>query len=190
MKRSITCALAALLLIGGVGAAQAESGSKADNKYATAKGPYAQLGFAIVKTNFDALDARLGFAIDGGYRFNDWLGADIDFVFAAREQNGIKGRNVAFTINGKFYPIGLLSPDTLDALQPYVVLGMGGGSSFVKDGGSTGTFIFRIGAGTEYFITDHFTAYMDLSLHATPGYEFAGSGGATGVIQFGVGYHF
>jgi len=194
MKSLITCAVAALLFLAPAAAVQAqEGGKKDDNKYAQNKGPYAYGGLAISKTNVDGLDAQVGFALGGGYRFIDWLAADVDIYSAWREQNGVDSRVFGFTMNAKAYPIGIFAPDFIDWLQPYVVVGMGGGQFKSKPSGGdvkTGTFIFRLGAGTELFFTDHMAAYMDLSLHATPGYEGGGQGGATGVIQFGVAYHF
>lgn len=193
MKRTITCALGVLLLLGSAAPVLAKSSTAKDSKYADAKGPYANLGLAISKTNFSAADAQVGFAIAGGYRFIDWLAADVEMYSAWREQSGVTTRVFGFTMNAKAYPIGLISPTTLDWLQPYVVVGMGGGQAknkFSAGDVKTGTYIFRLGAGTEAFITDHFAAYMDLSLHATPGYKVGGNGGATGVIQFGVAYHF
>jgi hypothetical protein len=202
LMKSITMfAAAALLVFATVGAVQAEDkkvvdkvGGKDDNRYAQNKGVYLYGGLAIMKTNANASaieDPNVGIAFGGGYRFIDWLAADIDIAWAGREQsNGNKTRNFSFTMNGKVYPIGLISPKTLDRVQPYVVVGMGGGQFKVKNGGSVGTYIFRLGAGTEVFIVGGLSAYMDLSLHATPGYKSGGNGGATGVVQFGAQYHF
>jgi opacity protein-like surface antigen len=202
MKYFITCTVAAMLCLGSVSAVQAQEDVKSENRYSKAKGFYGYGGLAIVKTNFSSvvnLDPNIGFAFGGGYRISEWLAADTDFYWAGRDQGaGVKTRQFGITLNAKFYPMGLFAPDTLDWLQPYVVAGMGGGnfktkSPFISDV-KEGTFIFRIGAGTEVFIVGGLAAYMDLSLNATPGlkgFGFGiGKGGATGVIQFGAIYHF
>ena len=102
MNRLTTCALAALLLLGGVTVAQAQSGDKADTKYAKAKGPYAYGGLAIAKTNYGgSADPNIGFAFGGGYRFLDWLAADADFYWAGRDQGAFKTRQFGVTFNAK-----------------------------------------------------------------------------------------
>jgi len=203
MKKSIAFAALALLFVMSVSAASAQEGSRSENRYSENRGFYTYVGLAIAKTNYSTLglDPNVGFAFGGGYRFMDWMAADVDFYWAGRDQGTLLGKTRQFgiTANAKMYPMGLFAPDTLDFLQPYVVMGMGGGnfkfespflSPFFPGNLKQGTFIFRIGAGAEVFIVDGLAGYMDLSLHATPGLKFRGEGGATGVIQFGLAYHF
>ncbi len=199
-KTLTTCASIALLILAAAGIAQAESkkGAEEPNRYSENKGFYAYGSLAIIKTNYDVsgIDPNIGFGLGAGYRFMDWLAADVDMSWGGRDQGPVDSRYFGFTMNGKFYPLGLISPTTLDWLQPYVVVGMGGGQGKFKASGGdvkTGTYIFRLGAGTEVFIVGGLAAYMDLSLHATPGLKnafFSSQGGATGVIQFGAVYHF
>ena len=201
MRTIVMSAIAALLVLMPLASAQAQGKSKnkaAGTKYEAAKGLYAQGGFTIAKTNFENnnLDPRLGFAFAGGYRFLHWLGADGELYWAGRDQAGGKTRGFGLTFNGKVYPIGLLAPKTLDSFQPYVVMGMGGGNyKFKPDGGSdtkTGTFIYRLGVGVDWMLTDNIGTYADFSLHATPGTKewVSFKGGATGVIQFGAKVNF
>lgn len=188
MRSIVTTALAALLLLLPLDGALAAGGGgqAAGTKYEAAKGFYLQGGFAVVKTNLGAGKASLGVDVAGGYRFLPWLGADADVYFAARDLGGgQKPRQFGVTFNGKIYPIGLLAPKTLDFLQPYVVMGLGGGNYRIKDAGGTGTFIFRLGAGVDLMITRHIGLYTDASLNATPGFKGSGKGGATGVYSLG-----
>ena len=199
MRLILTGAMTALLLALPLASAQAESteDKAKGTKYEAAKGLYAQGAFTIAKTNFSGggnLDPNLGFAFAGGYRFLSWVGADAEFYWAGRDQGGGKTRQFGLTFNGKVYPMGLFAPKTLDSFQPYMVVGMGGGNYKFTNGGTfkNGTFIFRLGAGLDWMITDHIGAFMDLSLHATPGTKnwVAPNGGATGVIQFGGKFNF
>ena len=190
MKSLITFAAAALLFLSSASVVQAQ------NKYESAKGSYAYTGLTIAKTNYNNnnLDALIGIAFGGGMRFNEWIAGDVDFYWAGRDQgNNVKQRGFGITFNAKAYPLGYFSPETLDFIQPYVVMGMGGGNSKFQIPGPNakeGTFIFRFGAGAEWLFMDNLGAYMDLSLHATPGLKTRGSGGATGVVQFGITSHF
>lgn len=195
MRRIMTGALTALLValpLAGAQAAEGENKAKG-TKYEAAKGIYAQGGFVVAKTNYNVsqLDSNLGFVFAGGYRITEWVAADAEFYWAGREQDGgAKTRQFGVTFNGKIYPIGLISPKTLDSLQPYGVIGMGGGNWRVKDGAKNGTFIFRLGAGLDWMLTDHLGLYTDVSLHATPGLKIGSNGGATGVYQLGAKFNF
>ena len=199
MRLILTSAIAVLQVsLPLVGAQAADGENKAKGtKYEAVKGVYAQGGFAVSKNNGFFGNAagsqpNLGFAIAGGYRINEWLGTDVEFYWAGREQNtGVKSRQFGLTFNGKFYPFGLFSPDFLDSFQPYGVVGMGGGNAKYNDFGKTGTFIFRLGAGIDWLLTENLALYTDVSLHATPGLKFNGfSGGATGVYQLGAKFNF
>ena len=198
MRLILTGAMMALLVILPLASAQAEDAGKskaAGSKYEAAKGPFVQGSFAILKTNNNSFGfgkPNLGFGIAGGYRFNEWVSADGEFVWGGRSQGGGKTRQFGVTLNAKVYPIGLFAPNFLDSFQPYGVVGFGGGNFKVKDtfpNAKTGTFIFRFGAGLDWVMTDHFASFVDLSLHATPGLKGTAlggpKGGATGVIQFG-----
>jgi opacity protein-like surface antigen len=192
MRSIITSAIVALMVLLPLAGAQAQSKNKAaGTKYEAAKGLYMQGGLAVVKTNSGFGDANIGFDIGAGYRFLHWLAADADLYWGAREQpGGAKTRQFGLTINGKVYPIGLLSPKTIDAFQPYLVMGMGGGNIRVKNGGGTGTFIYRLGAGIDWMISDNIGLYTDASLNATPGFKFGNRGGATGVYTLGAKFVF
>ncbi len=190
MRSIITSAIVALLVLMPLASAQAQEkkNKAAGTKYEAAKGLYAQGGLAVVRTNYGGSDsANIGFNAAVGYRFIHWLGADADLYWGGREQDdGRKTRQFGITFNGKVYPIGLLAPKTLDAFQPYVVMGMGGGNFKVKGGSKTGTFIYRLGAGIDWMITDHIGLYTDASLNTTGGFKNGGSvGGATGVYTLG-----
>jgi len=194
VKRLILFTAAALLCLAPAAAVHADSHA-GSNKYKEAVGSYFQGGLAIVKTNHDAdLDSNIGFAIAGGQRINEWLGADVEFYWAWRDQgDGLDTSQFGTTLNAKFYPIGLFSPEKLDFIQPYFAIGIGGGNQKFKRSGpdaKDGTFIFRIGAGAEWLITKRLGAYADFSLDSTPGLKHSGSGGATGVMQFGAAFHF
>lgn len=187
MRSIIMGAVVALLIALPVAGAQAQSKNKAaGTKYEAAKGLYAYGGLAVAKTNSPLVgDANIGFNIGAGYRFLPWLGADADLYWGGRDQGPLKTRQWGLTFNGKLYPIGLFSPKTLQSFQPYVVTGMGGGGASVKNGPSTGTFIYRLGAGLDWMLTDNLGLYTDASLNATPGFKNFGKGGATGVYTLG-----
>ncbi len=186
MRSIIMGAVVALLIALPLAGAQAQDKNKAaGTKYEAAKGLYAYGGLAVAKTNFGGGDANVGFNIGGGYRFIHWLGADVDLYWGGRDQGPFKSRQWGLTFNGKLYPIGLFSPKTLQSFQPYIVTGMGGGGGGVKNGPSTGTFIYRLGVGLDWMLTDHLGLYTDASLNATPGFKTGGVGGATGVYTLG-----
>lgn len=187
MRSIITSAVAALLVLLPVVGAQAED-KAAGTKYEAAKGLYVYGGFAVAKTNFSgSLDPNLGFNAGAGYRFLPWLGADADLYWGGRDQGNFKTRQFGLTFNAKAYPLGLISPKTLDFLQPYMVVGMGGGNFKFKNGTDIkdGTFIFRLGAGADWMLTDHIGLYTDVSLNTTGGLFAGNTGGATGVYTLG-----
>ena len=197
MKKLITCATTLFLLMSAsaVNAQTQTQGTpqgRSSNKYETSHGLYALGSLAISKTNTGSGRADVGFGMGIGYRYNDWLALDGEFYWGGRNQrNHIKSRIFGITANAKLYPVGYYSPESYDFIQPYLVVGMGGGRHKAKGTGfSESTYIFRLGVGAEWLLAENLGATADVSLHATPGYKRNGEGGATGVFQLGLAYHF
>lgn len=199
MRTFITAAIAALLVLLPVVGAQAQEGGKtskaAGTKYETAKGFYVQGGLFVAKTSGSLGGPNVGAGGGGGWRFLPWLGADVDGYWSGRNQGPSGTRNGGFAVNGKFYPLGLFSPKTLDAFQPYAVLGIGMGTGSDDEyNGGWGALIIRVGAGLDWLLTDHVALYTDVSLHEdvwpSDRREVYPPGRATGVYQLGVKFTF
>ncbi len=129
-------------------------------------GPYLGLGFALGFEQFDGtggldFDEGLGFSAWGGYRFIDFVAAELQIEYLDRFDTSIFGVNVdvqAFgvTINGKVYPLVRVLPELI---QPFVVAGFGIGWVEI-DAGFFGTedetgLIGRFGGGLEVSATEH-----------------------------------
>ncbi len=194
-----------LALLVGWGAAtagaQEPSATAPSSRYEAAKGAYVQGGFAASQTNFDTatiqIDPLLGFTVAQGYRFSSWLAADVEFFWAKRSQGSGEAKQFALTLNGKIYPVALFGSDALDALQPYVVTGLGGGrTESAGPGGGNGpqqsTFVFRLGAGVDWWMADAFGLYGEGSMLVTPGTKdwLTSGGGLTGLGQVGFKFRF
>lgn len=191
MRMFATTLLATALLALPLAAATAQT-------YESVEGPYVNAALVVGipsaenSTVSDNLGAQVGFAVAGGYRFNGWLGTDAELYYAGGGDitgSSANTSSIGVTINAKFYPMALIAPDAFtQALQPYLVTGMGGGKVMTDLAGldTGGGFLFRIGGGTEYLFTENWGAYVDLSYHVTTQKWMSG----VGVFQFGAAYHF
>lgn len=142
-------------------------------------GPYAQFGVSVGQINYDDVgpfnvdsDASGGFTIAGGYRFLPWLAADANFTFLAGDDNvevgNIEGDSqiFAFTFGPKIYPLGLLETEAIPHyIQPYGLIGIGGGEGEIDGPGSANvdddSFVARFILGFDVWATDHVGFFVE-----------------------------
>jgi len=194
MKRFQIGVLAILITLVPLASASAQA-----NEY-DFTGPYARGSFALGWANTDVsgvnVTTMVGFGMAGGYRATPWLGVDGEFVYTGAgdiEENGTDvadARVLGFTLNARGYPLAEFGKDLLPKnIQPYGVLGMGGGSAKATSGSSNlseGSFLFRFGGGLDYLFNDDWGAFFDISYFVTTEDTVVG----TGIMQFGVLYRF
>jgi len=169
-------------------------------------GPYVRGGIAFGWANVDdefvgfsvSNGVNVGFEIGGGYRFHPALAADGEFFFVTGGDVEVTGVTVpgaetqayGFTANVRAYPLHFAADDATGLLQPYVVVGIGGGSGEATGvgpfSGSEGTFLARFGGGLDVMFTDRLGAYADGSYYITTKDVIGGVGkiSAGGVLKF------
>ena len=146
------------------------------------------------ESNIDS-DTMTGFSFMAGYRFNPWLGGDVEFTW-------IGGGNVtspALTGTGsasvlavgvalKFYPLVRVSRKMPEWIQPYLTVGIGSGIAEQAPSGSSvfgsesqSVFLARFGAGSELMLTQNWGVLMDVSYYAST------SGALEGFATFRLG---
>lgn len=192
MRIVATTAFAVAALIGtGASVATADDGL----------GPYVRGGVALGWANVDddfvgatvSNGTNAGFDIAGGFRFMPALAAEAEFYYVTGGDVEVNGVTVplaetnayAFTANLKAYPLMFAADDATGLLQPYVTVGIGGGSGEVTNvgpfSGSEGTFLARFGGGLDLMFTDNIGAYADGAYYITTKDVIGG----VGVISFG-----
>lgn len=181
LRRLMTLAGGFLLVAGAVSAQETVQGY--DHV-----GPYAAFGFSIGETNGDdgVDDSKVqgGFNLRGGYRVNEWVAGEADFIFVSDASDDVDF--FTFTFGPKFFPLGFFETDAVpDALQPYLTIAIGGGQ-YVLDDDREGTFIARIVPGFDYWIDDH------LGLWVEGGYYISAEDfvQGTGIFSVGAQYRF
>jgi len=167
-------------------------------------GPYVRGGVALGWANVDddfvgatvSNGVNAGFDIAGGFRFMPALAAEGEFYYVTGGDVTVNGQKVpnaetnayAFTANIKAYPLMFNADDATGLLQPYVTVGLGGGSGEVKSpfffqqyAGSEGTFLARFGGGLDLMFTNNIGAYADGAYYITTKDVIGG----VGIISFG-----
>ncbi len=159
-------------------------------------GPYVQGALSIGRIDFDGnidSDASGGFAFGGGYRFLPWLSAEGHFQFLGGQDNAERGNTdrdsefFAFTFGPKIYPLGLFDLDAIpETIQPYATIGIGGGEGEVKNIEEKSSFVARFILGIDFWITDHFGAFVEGGGYAVEDDDIDGAG----VFSVGAAWRF
>jgi opacity protein-like surface antigen len=169
-------------------------------------GPYVRggvtLGWANVDDDFVGASVsngvNAGFNIAGGYRFMPALAGEIEFFYITGGDVEVNGATVpfaetnayAFTANIKAYPLMFAADDATGLLQPYLVVGIGGGSGEVTNvgvfSGSEGTFLARFGGGLDLMLTNNLGVFADGSYYVTTKDVIGGIGTISfgGIVKF------
>jgi hypothetical protein len=192
--------LALLLLLG------AFVSSAHGQTYQDARGFYGQFSVPIGWNNMDgpslgsADGTMIGFSFTAGYRFNAWVGGDVEVLWLGAGDVVKDGAIVADAsilsvgAAAKFYPFVLTTGFVPSWVQPYVVFGVGSGtaeqtdrsSNVFGDSPSETVFLFRFGVGMEVMISKHWGTFMGANYYASDNSSFAGFG----MIRLGAMCHF
>ncbi len=201
MKNSIRL-IAFLFLLGALPlAAQAQT-------YADSEGFYGQFSAPIGWNNMAAPSAfgttdgtMIGFSFTAGYRFNAWVGADVEVMWLGAgdvvDAGAVTADASILSVGAaaKFYPLVLTSRSVPSWVQPYLVFGVGSGiaeqtpvgaNQFGEFNKSETIFLFRFGAGMEVMISKHWGTFMDANYYATNSNSISG----IGMMRLGVMCHF
>ena len=191
----------ALLLLGAFSVpAQAQT-------YRDAQGFYGQFAIPIGWNNmsgpskFGTADgAMAGFSFNAGYRFNGWVGADVEVIWLGGGdvvKNGSAVADASLLSVGaaiKFYPFVLTSRYVPGWVQPYLAFGVGSGISEQTMRGSPEfgsslsetVFLVRFGAGMEVMISKHWGTFIESNYYASNSNSISG----IGMIRLGAMCHF
>jgi hypothetical protein len=178
--------------------------------YQDSTGFYGQVAIVLGWPNIDGRftappttgnGTMIGLSFAAGSRIATWVGVDAEFVLIGGgdlHSFGVKTAEsslMAFTANAKLYPLAF-SPDLIPQwVQPYGVIGIGGGIAqsipvaSMRDGfGAENVTVFmgRFGAGLEILLTDHWGTYVDGSYYMASDDVFNGAG----TLRFGTHYSF
>lgn len=171
-----------LALIGSLGQASPASAQT----YADSAGLYADLGVALGWNNMSGAfqpinnGTMVGFVFGGGYRFNGWFAAEVEFMWLGggeilNAQDGLEYRAslTSLGIAGKIYPLAG-APDLIPQwIQPYFALGIGTGLAerallTVQFGSTTQSVLLtRLATGVDVMFTQHWGVTMDGSYYIT-----------------------
>ncbi|MDE0886841.1 MAG: porin family protein [Myxococcota bacterium] len=190
-----------------VAAISALPGGVQAQTYADSRGFYGQFSAPIGWTNMAsptengiADGTMIGFSFTAGYRFNAWVGADVEVMWLGAG-DVIKGGAVTADSSilsvgaaAKFYPFVLTSRSIPTWIQPYLTFGIGSGIAQQTQAGnnefgsslSETVFLFRFGAGMEVMISKHWGTFMDLNYYASNSRSIEG----IGMMRLGVMCHF
>ena len=199
--KNFTFLTGALLLLGAFSVpAQAQT-------YRDAQGFYGQFAVPIGwnnmagPSNFGTADgAMAGFSFNAGYRFNGWVGADVEVIWLGGGdvvENGSVVADASLLSVGaaiKFYPFVLTSRYVPGWVQPYLAFGVGSGISEQTMRGSPEfgsslsetVFLVRFGAGMEVMISKHWGTFIESNYYASNSNSISG----IGMIRLGAMCHF
>jgi len=176
MKGLCAVALVGVMLLTGASLARAQSDDNEvgeDGNAYTLHGAYAGLGASWLVSGFQGefkpqdFGNSWGFNGRGGYRFFPWFAAEAlleygnEYDARAAGSSG-QARTLSTTVAAKF-----ILP--LDRFQPYLTLGGGflraeteNNGGFVRNIGSNDIgFAGRIGAGVDFYLTPHWSVFVD-----------------------------
>jgi len=200
LKNSTRIFAVLFLLVASVTVAQAQT-------YRDAQGFYGQFAVPIGWDNMDGTSGlgttdgtMIGFSFTAGYRFNGWVGADVEVLWLGAGdvvENGAVTADASLLSVGaavKFYPFVLTSRYVPGWVQPYIAFGVGSGiseqtprsSSVFGSSLSETVFLFRFGAGMEVMISKHWGTFMDANYYASNSNSISG----IGMIRLGAMCHF
>ena len=175
--------------------------------YNDAQGFYGQFAMPIGWNNMggpsdvgSADGSMIGFSFTAGYRFNGWIGADIEVMWLGAgdvvQGGAVNGDASLLSVGGaaKLYPFVLTSRHVPGWIQPYLAFGVGSGiseqsfraSNQFGSSLSETVFLFRFGAGMEVMISKHWGTFMDANYYASNSNSISG----IGMIRLGAMCHF
>jgi opacity protein-like surface antigen len=107
----------------------------------------------------------VGGSLAGGAFFSSWLAAELQ-VAGGVDTTDSGNAALEFTIDGKFYPMPIWAEGASETFQPYLQLGIGYAhvycvSGLCGDGDGLGGFLWKIGFGSDYKITEQFSLYVE-----------------------------
>lgn len=157
-------------------------------------GFYGQFGVSVGEIELDGnadVDAGGGFTMTGGYRLLSWLALEGNISYLGGGELDGTNREVDFfsiTFGPKFYPLGALREQPmLQLVQPYALVGIGGGEYDIEDTGyEESTFIARFIAGFDVWLTDHAGVFVEGGYHVAADDDIDG----TGLFTVGGQYRF
>jgi opacity protein-like surface antigen len=198
LKNSILLLLISIGLLGSSAVAQAQT-------YNDSLGFYGQFSLPVGWNNMadDSGDgAMVGFALTAGYRFNSWIGADVEVLWMgagdirdpATGSVSMDASLLSVVGSAKFYPLVLTSRYIPGWVQPYLVFGLGSGIAQQSPRGSNQfgasqdetVFLARFGTGLEVMISQHWGTYLDVNYYAANSKSLSG----IGTLRLGVLCHF
>ena len=167
---------------------------KAMRGYREFEGFYAQFGASVGEIEFDGgadVDAGGGFTMTGGYRFLPWLAGEANVSYLGGGEVDGTNREADFfsvTFGPKLFPMGLLEEQPIpEYLQPYALIGIGGGEYDVeRTGFEESTFIARFIVGFDLWFTDHLGSFVEGGYHVAADGDIDG----TGLFTIGAQYRF
>ncbi|MDG2333084.1 MAG: porin family protein [Myxococcota bacterium] len=183
------------------------SGAVQAQTYADSRGFYGQFSIPIGWNNMARTSqigtsdgTMIGFSFTAGYRFNAWVGADVEVMWLGAgdvvEGNAVTGTASILSVGAaaKFYPFVLTSRSMPTWIQPYLTFGVGSGIAEQVPVGSDDfgsslsetVFLFRLGAGMEVMISKHWGTFMDLNYYASNSRTVEG----IGMMRLGLMCHF
>jgi len=183
------------------------SGASQAQTYADSRGFYGQFSAPIGWNNmagassFGTTDGTMiGFSVTAGYRFNAWVGADVEVMWLGAgdvvEAGAVTANASILSVGAaaKFYPFVLTSRSMPTWIQPYLTFGVGSGLAEQTPVGSEQfgsslsetVFLFRFGAGMEVMISKHWGTFMDANYYASNSNSIEG----IGMMRLGVMCHF
>ncbi|MCS5635216.1 MAG: porin family protein [Myxococcota bacterium] len=199
--KNLTRLVTLLLLVGGF------ASSVEGQTYKDARGFYGQFSVPIGWNDMDGPSplgstdgTMVGFSFTAGYRFNAWVGGDVEVLWLGAGdvvKDGAVAADASLLTVGaaaKFYPFVLTTRYVPSWVQPYVAFGVGSGtaeqtdrsSNMFGDSLSETVFLFRFGVGMEVMISKHWGTFMDANYYASDSSSFAGFG----MIRLGAMCHF
>jgi hypothetical protein len=195
-----------ILIVGVLGLVAAAPLRAQAQTYADSQGFYGQFALPIGWNNmsgpsFGSADGSMfGFSFTAGYRFNGWIGGDVEVMWLGAGdvvQGGAVLADASLLSVGvaaKFYPFVLTSRYVPGWIQPYVAFGVGSGISeqTLRNSNQFGSslsetvFLFRFGVGMEVMISKHWGTFMDANYYASNSNSISG----IGMIRLGAMCHF
>ena len=114
-------------------------------------------------------NASGGFTLAGGYRFLPWLAGEAHFIFLGGNDNIEVGNRefdsegFAFTFGPKVYPMAFFQQDAPipEWVQPYGMIGIGGGQLEVDGFDEEDSFVARFILGIDFWLNDHLGAFVE-----------------------------
>jgi hypothetical protein len=161
-RRVLIFALCGLIVASLASSGMAEDDANPAFEKSESTGPYFRGAFSIgVPGGAPRAPTLFGLTLTGGYQFMPFVGTEIEISWV-----GGSGRFSAFAAiwNGRVYPLALFGKTREFPVQPYALLGIGGGDMHNGPGSSHfGSFIVNLGMGADWMLGDRFGLYTEVA---------------------------